>query len=91
MSLELNVGANGDAVDWPLPPPLEKSSVGVTNVGLLSVRYLQRRGRIYILPAATLSLRMRGFALYLGIIRRGRLVWVVVPGAAYCLEVAGER
>ena len=47
------------------------------------MRYLKRRGGIYIPPAATLSLRMRGFALYLGIIRQGRLEWVVVPGAAY--------
>ena len=58
---------------------------------MLSLRYLQRHGGIYIPPAAKLSLRMKGFALYLGMICRGRLVWVVVPGAAYCLEVAGER
>ena len=58
---------------------------------MLSLRYLQRRGGIYIPPAATLALRMRGFALYLGMIRRIKLEWVVVPGAAYFLEVAGER
>ena len=91
MSPELTVGANGDAVDWTLLPPVEYSSVGGTNVGLLLVRYLQLRGGIYIPPAATLSLRMRGFALYLGMIRQGRLVWVVVPGSAYCLEVTWER
>ena len=58
---------------------------------MMLLRYLQRRGGLYIPPVATLSLRMRGFAIYLGMIRGGRLVWVVVPGVAYCLEVAGER
>ena len=44
------------------------------------MRYLQRRRGILLPPAATLSLRMIGLALYLGMIRRGRLEWVVVPG-----------
>ena len=34
LSLELTVGANGDAVDWTLLPPLEYSSGGGTNVGV---------------------------------------------------------
>ena len=42
-------------------------------MGVLSLHYLQRHGGIYIPPAATLSLRMRGYALYLGMIRQGTL------------------
>ena len=56
-----------------------------TNVRDAVVRYLQRRGVILLPPAATISLRMRGLALYLGKIRQGRLEWVVSLGAT-CRE-----
>ena len=77
MSPELTVGANGDAVDWTFLPPLEYSSVGGTNVEDAVLSYLQLRGGKLLPPAATLSRRVRGLALYLGMIRQGRLEWVV--------------
>ena len=42
------------------------------------------------MPAATLSLRVRGLALYLGMIRRGRLEWVVSLGATCCERWRGK-
>ena len=66
-------------------PPWNSPQRGGRKLGVLSLRYLQRHGGILLPPAAMLSLRMRGFALYLGMIRRGRLEWVIVPGAT-CRE-----
>ena len=56
LSPELTVGANEDAVDWTIFPPLEYSSgEGQTFGSPLVARYLQRRRGIKIPPAATLS------------------------------------
>ena len=64
--------------------------MGGTNVEDAVVRYLQRRGGILLLPAATLFLRARGLALYLGMIRQGRLEWVVSLGATCCERWRGK-
>ena len=70
-------------LDIPPPPGIVLS--GKANVRDAVVRYLQRRGGILLPPTVTLSLRVRGLALYLGMIRRGRLEWVVSLGAT-CRE-----
>ena len=57
-SLELTVGADGDAVDWyDPPPPWNSPSGGGRDVRLPFgiKRYLLRRGGIKIPPAATRS------------------------------------